>query len=450
MASKGPTAQICDWVCSTRYEDIPGDARAAALRVLTDEIGCMVAGSTVDTVKAVVDLVKTLGGTPECTVVGHGFRAPLLNAALANGSIGHADEVDPTSIHGAGHYAATMVPTALTMGQYTRSSGRDFFRAFILGSEIAARMHAGINENDKDRPQFYYSAGGALGAAVTSGLLLGLDADRMEHALGIAAMGCAPLMSLHLEPLHQAKSLAYSGRTARAGVESAMLAKHGIHGPREILTTENGFFHAFTGRREVGYETTEDLGKDYRMTDLLHKRYSAGGPNLAPLYAFFEMMKEHKFVPDDIESIEITGARPNSAGITNSNLTINNVAVLSLAACYGEYTFKNSHDPSYRTNQRFIDFQKRVRVSVVPLTGDDATDRAHRLGAGMTVRTRKGEFKREVTYPLMTPEEIDQKFRDLVGLRMDKAHTADLERKIKSVDTLDNVAKLVDDLQIAT
>src|SRR4051812_23369426 len=275
MSSKGPTATICEWVCSTRYEDIPLDVRQEALRLLYDQVGGMVACSTLESCKPVVDLVHALGGPAECTVVGHPFRAPLLNAAMANGAIGHADEVDATSVQGAGHFAATMVPTALTAGQYVGADGKTFARAFLLGAEVAARMQSVLVAHWDTRPEFYYSPGAALGAAVTMGLLLKLDADKMEHALGTAAMAIAPLTSLHQEILHQTKALAYSGRTARAGIESALLAKHDFHAPREILTTENGFCHAFAGNREAGHEAVVDLGKTYRMKDLLYKRYSA-------------------------------------------------------------------------------------------------------------------------------------------------------------------------------
>src|SRR4029077_9847792 len=125
-----------------------------------------------------------------------------------------------------------------------------------------------------------------------------------------------------------------SGRTARAGVESAFLAQHDFHAPREILTTENGFFHAFTGDREAGHEVAADLGKKYLMKDLLYKRFSAGGPNLAPLYVFFELMKKHKFTPDDIEEIEVTGAKGRAVGFTDHHPSIHTETVLSLAACY--------------------------------------------------------------------------------------------------------------------
>lgn len=445
MSSKGPTAKLCDWACSTRYEDIPDEVRGEALRILYDEVGGMIASATLESCQPVVELVRKLGGPGECTIVGHPFRAPLLNAVMANGTIGHADEVDPTSVHGAGHFAATMVPTALTMGQYVGASGKVFVRAFVVGAEVAARMQSAINAHDEARPEFYYSAGAALGAAVTTGLLLNLDADKMEHALGAASMGTAPLMSLHQEELHQIKALAYSGRTARAGVESALLAQHDFHAPREILTTENGFFHAFVGNREAGNDVVADLGKKYLMKDLLYKRYSAGGPNLAPLYAFFQLMKRHNFTGDDIEHIEVTGASGRSVGITDHHPSIHTETVLSLAACYGEYTFKHAHDLSYCRDPRFVAFRNRVRVNIVPREGPSS--RAHRLQANMTVRTRNGGvFQEQVSYPLMTQPELEHKFRELVGMRLDNAKTMDLDRKLKRVEQMDNVAKLVSDL----
>src|SRR5262245_28977496 len=108
MSGRGPTATLCDWVCSTRYEDIPGDVREEALRILYDEVGGMIAGATLQSCVPTVELVRALGGPPECTIIGHAFRAPLLNAVMVNGAIGHADEVDPTSVRGAGHFAATI------------------------------------------------------------------------------------------------------------------------------------------------------------------------------------------------------------------------------------------------------------------------------------------------------------------------------------------------------
>ena len=68
----------------------------------------------------------------------------------------------------------------------------------------------------------------------------------------------------------------------------------------------------------------------------------------------------------------------------------------------------------------------------------------------MTVRTRDGRvLQQEVNYPLMTPSELEQKFRALVGFRLGDARTLDLDRKLKGILQADNVANLVSDLEIA-
>jgi len=177
------------------------------------------------------------------TIVGHTVRASLTDAALANGTIGHGDEVDSTGQQGTGHYAASAVPAVLTVGQYVGASGQQLVRALALGSEVAARLQSIIYQYRPDTP-FYATVSGALGVTVNAGLLLGLDSDQMEHAIGLAASGACGLTSHHREELHQTKSLD-RGRAVMAGVLSALLAQRGFHGPKEVLTAENGFFDAF-------------------------------------------------------------------------------------------------------------------------------------------------------------------------------------------------------------
>ena len=68
----------------------------------------------------------------------------------------------------------------------------------------------------------------------------------------------------------------------------------------------------------------------------------------------------------------------------------------------------------------------------------------------MTVRTRDGgAFQQAVNYPLMTPSELDQKFQNLVSLRLDQARALDLQRKLKGIERIDNIAQLMSDLEIA-
>jgi 2-methylcitrate dehydratase PrpD len=445
-ASAGPTSKLCQWINSTRYEAIPEEVRKETVILLYDQVGCMIASATLPSCQPVVDLVRKLGGPEECSIVGHPVRTSITNAALANGTIGHGDEVDSTGQQGTGHYAATTVPTTLTAGQYVGASGKEFIRALTLGSEVAARFQSVLGHYGT-RNQFVASVGGAMGAAVSAGLLLNLDTTQMENALGLAASSACGLSSHHLDETHQIKSLNH-GRAAEAGVLSALLAQQGYQGPKEIMTIENGFFDAFLGLPDAGHDVVQGLGENYLMREVAYKRYPVGGPDQTPLYAFLQLMKTHELTADDIEQIEVSVSRSAFHTVkTNRHPSVHMETILSLAAVYGDITFQHIHDPKYREDPGYKAFQERARIFIIPRPGPATM--GGRLEMGLRVRTRGGEaLQQDLRYPLMSEEEIQEKFRKLVGLRLDNEKVAELERKLKAVESMDTVAPLVSEMEV--
>ena len=112
-AANGPTARLCRWADETGYQDIPEEVRQESVTLLYDQLGGMIASATLPSCRPVAGLAARLGGAGECSIVGLPLRTSVTNAALANGTIAHGDEVDSTGQQGTGHYAAT-----------TRSRGR--------------------------------------------------------------------------------------------------------------------------------------------------------------------------------------------------------------------------------------------------------------------------------------------------------------------------------------
>jgi 2-methylcitrate dehydratase PrpD len=444
----GPTSELCHWVCSTQYNDLPDAVRKDTVTLLCDQVGAMIASANLPSCQPLVDLIRILAPVGECSIVGHPARTSVTFAALANGTIGHGAEADSTSQHGTGHYAAVTVATALTVGQYVRASGTELCRALALGSEVAGRIQSVIRRYGT-RNQFGPWIGGTLGAAVSAGVLLGLNAEQMEHALGFAANGACGLSSSRVEELHQIKSLG-RGKAAEAGVLGAFLARQGYHAPKEILTIENGFYDAFLGLPDVGHESVEGLGKTYLMLEAAYKRYPVGGLYQTPLYVLLQLMKTHKLTADDIESIEIAVSRGSFLTVLDNkppSLDMDNI--LSLAAVYGEITFPHIYDPRYRNDPRVKAFRENTRILVMPKSNTGMTGHGKRLNIGMTVKTRDGRsLSEELRYPLMTAVELRQKFRDLVGLRLDEHGVSALEKKLISVESEKDVAKLVSELEI--
>ncbi len=445
-ATNDPTARLCQWVGETGYRDIPEGVRRETVTLLYDQLGGMIASAPLPSCRPVADLAARLGGAGECSIVGLPLRTSVTNATLANGTIAHGDEVDSTGQQGTGHYAATTVPAAVSMAQHVAATGEDFMRALTLGSEVAARFQSVLG-NYGARPQFAGSVGGTMGAAVSAGLLLGLNADEMENALALAASGACGLSSHHEDATHQIKSLNH-GRAAEAAAVSALLAQQGYHGPREIMTIEHGFFDAFLGLPSAGHDVMDGLGDEYLMREVAYKRFPVGGPDQTPLYAFLQLMKSNEFTADDIEQIEVSVSESAFHTVkTNHHPSVHMETVLTLAAVYGEITFNHIHDPAYLQDPRCRAFQERARIMIIPRAGR-ASQRA-RLEMGITVRTRGGEsVRQDLRYPLMTEDEIQQKFRALAGLRVSADRALDLERKLLAVEQEENVATLFQELEI--
>lgn len=444
--TSGPTARLCQWVDNTTYENIPEGVRRETVTLLYDQLGGMIASAPLPSCRPVADLAANLGGVGHCSIVGLPLRTSVTNATLANGTIAHGDEVDSTGQQGTGHYAATTVPAAFSVAQHVGATGEQFMRALTLGSEVAARFQSVLG-NYGTRSQFAGSVGGTMGATVSSGLLLGLDANEMENALGLAASGACGLSSHHLDDTHQIKSLNH-GRAAEAAVVSALLAQQGYHGPREIMTIENGFFDAFLGLPSAGNDVMEGLGEEYLMRQIAYKRFPVGGPDQTPLYAFLDLLKSNELTAEDIDQVEVSVSQSAFHTVkTNRHPSVHMETILTLAAVFGEITFNHIHDPSYLQDPRCRAFQERARIMIIPRAGPGT--QGQRLEMGITVRTGNGEvLQQNLRYPLMSEDEIQEKFRTLVGLRVSADRARDLEKKLLAVEQEENVGPLFQQLEI--
>jgi len=138
---------------------------------IPDQIAC----SQLPEVLAIVKLLRRMGGTAECTMIGQEGLTSVVNAAMANGGMAHGDEADPVHLKSVGgHVAAGPVPAALTVGQWIGASGADVLRAVALGYEVGGRlMTIFYRERDYTARRFYPTAVvGTLSSTVAAALLV--------------------------------------------------------------------------------------------------------------------------------------------------------------------------------------------------------------------------------------------------------------------------------------
>ncbi len=83
------TKTLSQFVAETDYESFPVSVVEAAKVALLDGVANMLAGSTHELAGIIGRYVQDLGGAPQSSVVGWGFKTNAPSAAFANGVFGH-------------------------------------------------------------------------------------------------------------------------------------------------------------------------------------------------------------------------------------------------------------------------------------------------------------------------------------------------------------------------
>ena len=446
MMTMTVTQTLAQWLCAQHWQDLPPEVQQKAVDVVFDSVGAMIACSRLPEVESLVKFLQRMGGTPECTMIGHAGLTSVVHAAMANGGMAHGNESDPAHLKSVGgHVAAGPVPTALTLGQWLGASGAEVLRAVALGYELGGRMMTIFyRERDYVARRFYPTAVvGAMSSAVAAGLLLKLTPAQMQVALCLAAYQAAGPDNMTKDPGHMGKTFQV-GAANRNGVTAALLAQEGCHAPLDILDGSHSFFDAYLGAPEAGADLLQDLGSYYSITDVMHKRYPVGSPNQTYLQGLFSLMSKHALRGDDIAEIEVQIPLRGLKRIpTTRHASISALTVCAIAAAHGRLDFYQLHNPAGAMDEAALMMQQRVRF-----TGrDDWTDLEAGRRAIVTIKTKAGAVvTQDVKHTSMTQDELVAKFNPLVAHRFGPEKCARIAGMLKNLEAADSVRPLMTEL----
>lgn len=258
--------RLSEFVIKQNFEDIPEETVAQAKIFILDVTGCIVGASKEQQAAALLEVMKESGGNPHSTVFAQGFKTSAMNAAMLNGTMGHIFDFDDAHREGVTHATVAVFPAVFSLAEKHKLSGKDFLRAFILGSEVLIRI--GESFLGKSTIKGFHPTGtcGVFGATVGSGLLLGLDARQMTYAIGLAGSFAAGIMKWRREGSWQ-KPL-QPGHAGMYGVLSASLGAKNFLGARSIFEEPDGIIKLFSfdDQYDEGI-ITRNLGQYWEMAD---------------------------------------------------------------------------------------------------------------------------------------------------------------------------------------
>jgi 2-methylcitrate dehydratase PrpD len=443
------TERLAAYAAALRYEDLPPAVVQRAKDCIVDAVATISFGAELPWSKMIIAYVQRYGsgGEAKSAILGTGglkVNAPA--AALANGALGHAFELDATTEPNSGtHPSATLFTSSLAVAQERGLGGRDLLTAFVAGGEAMYRIGYATKHSNETRGFHAPGTTGPFGAAVAVARLRQFDAARMTNAIGVAgSLACGLLEFVNAGNGAMVKRL-HLGRAAESGVLAATLAGEGFTGPSTVLEGEFGFLRVYCNEWDLS-ALTRGFGTEYFTNNITMKRYACHMTAQNPVEATQDLRQEHKFSPADIASIVIAG---DERVATRNNIPAPDdkmMAQYSVPFSVALSLYRDARDPrsfnddAVVRDPAILDLASRIKATrAVDQSRQDTT-------ATVTISLKDGrQLTRRVTSFKGTPQrpldqaELKEKFMLMTAHRERAKMEAMFERlqRIESEKTLD-------------
>jgi len=270
-----------------------------AHRTFLNWVGCAVGACRHEAAQAALDAVAMLQPAPQSTVLGRGERVDMASAALVNGISSHTFDFDDTHLKTIIHPAGPVASAVFALAETTGASGRQVIDALVLGIDVSCRLGNVMYPDHYDRGWHITGSTGPLGAAAGCARLLGLDEEKTAMALGIAAsqpVGMREQFGTMTKPFHP-------GAAARAGLLSALLAKHGFTASPRAIEAPRGYVQVVSTKCDWN-EATDGLGSRFEISFNTYKPFACGIV-IHPAIDACVQLRERGVRAGDVERLEL-------------------------------------------------------------------------------------------------------------------------------------------------
>lgn len=315
-------SMIAEFSANLTYDAIPQNVQDAALMHIVDTIGVCIAGASPkeESGKAAQALAAKWAGTSEATLFGVGTKVRADLAALLNGSLAQALEMDDKHGSSLARPGSTVTPAVLAVAEAQGATLEQVITAVTVGYEVMIRL--GFVGGDRFLARGYHTSSllGSFGVSAAIGNLSGIAPQSIIDALGISGTFASGIQES--TRTGSTSKILHGGWGAHAGIMAVDLAEAGITGPDSVFEGQFGFFEThltpITGK--LDFETGgAGFGARWYLPETAFKPY----PCCQLLHAFIEAVKQvlaemekDGVSVDDITSVTCKLAEPGLTLVT--------------------------------------------------------------------------------------------------------------------------------------
>ncbi len=438
---------LSNYMAEAARRPLPAAVVEKTKHIILDTIAAMVSGSELPPGKFAIQFARAYKGDKVSTVVASNVLCGPIEAAMCNGMLAHSDETDDTHPPSQSHPGASVVPSALAVGEQFGNDGTRFLRAVALGYDIGPRVTITMGKLQYmvATHRSTHALSGTFGSAAAAACAAGLTAQQMRWVLSYTAQQAGGLASWQRDTDHIEKSFDFGGMPARNGVTSALLVQAGGTGVDDILSGADNFLDAFVPKN--GAELLiEKLGERYEVTRTNFKKWTVGAPIQAPLDAMENLLKRSPFEANQVKEVKVRVAADEATIVDNR--TIPDICLQHLVAVMvvdKTVTFRSAHDVARMKDPAVLRERAKVnlvhdeslerlmpkRVTIVEVTLTDGK-----------VLTERVEAVRGTADNPMTRDEVTAKARELMTPVLGAAPTAKLMERIFDLENVKNLRDL--------
>jgi aconitate decarboxylase len=443
----GTTEILARHIVETTYDSLPAEVVRAAKDVILDGVGVMLAGSQEEPPRIVAEYAREMGGPPQCTVFGLGFKTSPPMAAFVNGVSGHVLDYEPMW-HPATHATSPTLPSILALAETRAVSGKDVITALAVAFEVQGRLRLGGFATERMERTGFHPPGtvGPLGAAAAAAVLLGLDVQHTRWALGIAASRSGTLAA----NIGSMTKSSHCGNAGRMGLEAALLAAKGFTANEDVIEAPSGWAQVFH-RDGFDFAAAEAFGRPWRMVDpgLATKKHPSQYGTHRGIDAALELSQKHGVNPAEITQVLIHGPvmayinRPfPKTGLEGKFSYQYTVSAALLDGHIGIDTFRDAR----RFAPEMEAMLGKVEVQMDPAIPANFEE----MWVEVTARTRDGravtarcDRPRGIWGNPLTREERLTKFRNTAGVLLAPPQVEEAQALIEKLETLPTLRELI-------
>ncbi len=448
------TKTLAQFVADLKYDNLPAHVIEATKKCLIDYIGVATFASQTE-MGQIIASIGQRNNHGNCTILpGTDHKYAPNMAALVNGTFGHGFELDDINSGTATHPGCVICSAAIAMAEETGADGKRLIEAIVVGYEVMVRCIRPFAKHHLDKGFHPTATGGTFGATAACCKVLGLNADQVENALGIAGSFTSGIKQFTY--FGSMSKRLHGGKGGEQAAIIAQLAQAGFTGPGEIFEGKTGFNRVFC---DSDYQSdfsllTAGLGETYAIEDITVKPCPACGVLHVVIDCFDTMREDPAFSTnyDDVEKIVI---RSHHNMIEQHMLYEPQTVMQGQYSCpftVGVYMEGEVRDAKQYLSDSIIHDPDILRWgNKVTAVLDPEFDAAFpaRFGAGVEY-VRKDGRTLNVSYPYpkgsgeqqFTYAEVENKYRILSKGLFSEKMLDDIAMKVRLLENLENVGQL--------